>query len=163
MDSKKWLLSFAGAGLLVALLIVLLNLAVDPFGVFGDRLFGWHSSNATMNPRTAKIAYLKENFDKYDSYLVGSSSTAAYSVEKLNHYLVPHTLFATAACTIWRPPSAISLKGPGKNIVLVLPSCAADATGIRGFDGHPVRTQTAVPFLLYANTGLTQVFLQQDL
>lgn len=87
MDSKKWLLSFAGAALLVALLVALLNAAVDPFGVFGDRLFQWHSANTTMNPRTAKIAYLKKNFDRYDSYLVGSSSTAAYPAEKLNQYL----------------------------------------------------------------------------
>jgi hypothetical protein len=142
MDSKKWLLSFAGAGLLVALLIVLLNLAVDPFGVFGDRLFGWHSSNATMNPRTAKIAYLKENFDKYDSYLVGSSSTAAYSVEKLNHYLDASFYNAFAYGSDMHDMEAtvryLIKKDQVKNIVLSLSlSCAAgcdwdtgDLTGI---------------------------------
>lgn len=30
----------------------------------------------TLNPRTAKITYLKEHHDEYDSYLLGSSSTS---------------------------------------------------------------------------------------
>ncbi|MGI5936172.1 MAG: polysaccharide deacetylase family protein [Oscillospiraceae bacterium] len=146
MDSKKWLLSFAGAGLLVALLIALLNAAVDPFGVFGDRLFQWHSANATINPRTAKIAYLKENFDRYDSYLVGSSSTAAYSVEKLNQYLNASFYNTFAYGSDMRDMEAtvryLIENDEVKNIVLSLSlSCAAgydwdtgDLTGIMHAD-----------------------------
>lgn len=84
MNSKKWCIISAVATLCVVGAIVLLNILSDPFGVFGDE---WYSYNATNNPRVAKIEYLKKNHQKYDSYIVGCSSTSSYPVEDLNKYL----------------------------------------------------------------------------
>ena len=62
------------------------NIAVDPFGVFGDKLLDWYAYDMTQNPRIAKIAYIDKNHDKYDSYIIGSSKTSSYSVDTLNKY-----------------------------------------------------------------------------
>ena len=84
MNAKKWcLLSLSGA-VLALLSVFLLNILADPFGVFGDT---WYSYNMTNNPRVGKIEYLKENHHKYDSYIIGCSSTSSYPVERLNQYL----------------------------------------------------------------------------
>ena len=84
MSSKKWcVVAFLGA-LVATLSVAILNIFVDPFGVFGD---DWYSYNATNNPRIAKIEYLKENHHKYDSYIIGCSSTSSYPVEELNEYM----------------------------------------------------------------------------
>ena len=88
MTSKKWCITFAISILLVIFMYALFNYIVDPFGVFGDKLFNWYSYNMTNNPRVAKIAYLDkdENYKKYDSYVIGCSSTSSFSVEDLNNY-----------------------------------------------------------------------------
>lgn len=84
MSSGKWC-AVAVSGVLAAVLsIVFLNVIVDPFGVFGDE---WYSYNETNNPRVAKTEYLKKNHDKYDSYIIGCSSTSSYPVEDLNRYM----------------------------------------------------------------------------
>ena len=83
---KKWLgIFFASLGAF-CLLIAAFNAAVDPFGVFGDRFLNYYEYNMTQNPRIAKIAYLDKNYEKYDSYIVGSSKTSSYPVELLNEY-----------------------------------------------------------------------------
>ncbi len=87
MTSKQWLLSFALTALALALLLATFNVLTDPFGVFGDVLFDWHSYNATNNPRTAKIGYLREHFDDYDSYIIGCSASSSFPVETWNRYL----------------------------------------------------------------------------
>ena len=86
MRHKKWLTMFLGTVLGLLLLIALLNLAADPFGVFGDRLLDWYAADMTNNPRVAKIAWLNTRWDDYDSYLIGSSVTSSYSTELLNEY-----------------------------------------------------------------------------
>lgn len=84
MNSKKWcVVAFFGA-LAAVLSVAVFNIIVDPFGVFGD---DWYSYNITNNPRVGKIEYLKENHEKYDSYIIGCSSTSSYPVESLNKYL----------------------------------------------------------------------------
>jgi len=87
MSSSKWLVMFGVSIILALLLIVGANVLVDPFGVFGDPIFDWYSYNETNNPRVAKLAYLEEHHDEYDSYIIGSSSAASYSVDELNEYL----------------------------------------------------------------------------
>lgn len=87
MSSKKWVMTFFICIFVILVLFVAFNLAVDPFGAFGDPIFNWFSYNETMNPRIAKIEYLEEHFDDYDSYIVGCSSTSSYPVEQLNEYL----------------------------------------------------------------------------
>lgn len=64
-----------------------INVLTDPFGVFGDPLMNWYSYNETNNPRVAKIAYLEEENEQYDAYVIGSSSAASYDVKELNEYL----------------------------------------------------------------------------
>lgn len=89
MSSKKWCITFALSVILIAFGYALFNILIDPFGVFGDLIFDWYSYNMTNNPRAAKIGYLdkNENYKKYDSYMIGCSSTSSFSVEDLNHYL----------------------------------------------------------------------------
>ena len=61
--------------------IIALNVISDPFGVFGDRLFGWYSYDMTNNPRAAKTAYIEKHADEYDSYLIGCSSTSSFPTD----------------------------------------------------------------------------------
>lgn len=84
MNAKKWCIVSVISVLLVIGTVITLNLTVDPFGVFGD---SWYSYNITNNPRVGKIEYLKDNHHKYDSYIIGCSSTSSYPVESLNRYL----------------------------------------------------------------------------
>lgn len=86
MSSKKWLVMFFLSAFLILLMLAGLNILADPFGVFGDMLFDWYSYNETMNPRIAKIAYLDENHDKYDSYIIGCSATSSFPAAELNRY-----------------------------------------------------------------------------
>ena len=87
MSSTAWIWMFLGTILLIALLIGLFNYLMDPYGMFGDPLLDWWSYNETMNPRGAKISYLKEHHEEYDSYVIGSSDASAYPIEELNEYL----------------------------------------------------------------------------
>lgn len=87
MSSKKWLIMFAVTVVLALAVCAGFNILVDPFGVFGDPLLDWYSYNETNNPRVAKLAYLEEHHEEYDSYVIGSSSAASYDVEELNEYL----------------------------------------------------------------------------
>ncbi len=86
MTAKKWLIAFVCILLCLALLVPVLNYFIDPFGVFGPAGMNWDSYDMTMNPRTAKIAYLEEHHREYDSYIIGCSSTSSYPVETLNAY-----------------------------------------------------------------------------
>ncbi len=83
---KKFLVTFFVSLALFCALIAAFNITVDPFGIFGDRFFNYYEYNMTQNPRIAKIAYLDKNYQNYDSYIVGSSKTSAYPIEKLNKY-----------------------------------------------------------------------------
>lgn len=84
MNSKKWCAVSAAAVLSALAALVIFNIVCDPFGVFGSK---WYSYSETNNPRVAKIEYLKENHNKYDSYIIGCSSTSSYPVEELNKYM----------------------------------------------------------------------------
>lgn len=87
LSIKKWLAVFLTAVVLFACCAAVFNVLTDPFGVFGDRLMDWYAYDMTMNPRVAKIAYLDRNFEKYDSYVIGSSKCSSLSPEKLNIYM----------------------------------------------------------------------------
>lgn len=86
MTSKQWLAAFVGTFGGLVLLLAVFNFVTDPFGAFGDKGFRWWSYDETINPRVAKISYLEQNHEKYDSYIIGSSSTSSYPVEQLNEY-----------------------------------------------------------------------------
>ena len=87
MRIKKWLTGFFAALVFCCAVWAGYNFLLDPFGVFGDRLLDWYDYNMTMNPRAAKIAYLDRRFDRYDSYVLGSSKASSLPVEELNSYL----------------------------------------------------------------------------
>lgn len=87
MSSKRWLVMLPIAILLAMGCCAAFNILIDPFGVFGDPILNWYSYNETNNPRVAKLAWLDKHYEQYDSYVIGSSSAASYSVEELNEYL----------------------------------------------------------------------------
>lgn len=87
MSSKKWLVMLPLTILLVMGCCAVFNMLIDPFGLFGDPILDWYSYNETNNPRVAKLAWLDKHYQQYDSYVIGSSSAASYSVEELNDYL----------------------------------------------------------------------------
>ena len=84
MSSKKWVLVFLVTVFVLAALLAGLNAAVDPFGAFGDRLISWFSYDETNNPRVAKLSYLEQHHDEYDSYILGCSSTSSFPVDAFN-------------------------------------------------------------------------------
>ncbi len=84
--ARRWCLTFFATLLALMALLCVFNFLVDPFGVFGDPVFHWYSYNETNNPRAAKIAYLEEHHDEYDSYIIGASSTSSFSKEALDKY-----------------------------------------------------------------------------
>lgn len=86
MTVKKWILVFLGALLGAATLLAVCNVVVDPFGVFGDRIFQWYAYDMTQNPRVAKIAYLDQHHGNYNAYVIGSSKASSLSVDALNGY-----------------------------------------------------------------------------
>ena len=86
MKSKTWLVSFALTFVLIMGLLAALNALVDPFGAFGDPLYGWYSYGFTKNPRMSKIAFLDMYAGNYDSYLIGASTTGSYPIDQLERY-----------------------------------------------------------------------------
>lgn len=86
MTSKKWCIMFLTSVITVCMLLILLNFFVDPFGVFGDRIYDWYSYSFTNNPRVGKISYLDKHYKEYDSYIIGCSSTSSFTTEDLNKY-----------------------------------------------------------------------------
>ena len=65
MDSKRWLACFLATVLLLGAAVVGFNYWVDPFGVFSHKSLEWPSYEMTINPRTAKISYLKDHHPEF--------------------------------------------------------------------------------------------------
>jgi peptidoglycan/xylan/chitin deacetylase (PgdA/CDA1 family) len=87
ISSAKWLLLLLVSVVMIIFGMMGFNVATDPFGVFGDRFFQWWSYNETNNPRVAKIGYLQQHHEEYDSYLLGCSTSGAIPVALLDEYL----------------------------------------------------------------------------
>ncbi|MCR2802827.1 polysaccharide deacetylase family protein [Paenibacillus soyae] len=86
MTFRKWLIAFIASLGLAAAVVAGLNVVVDPFGVFGDKVLKWHSYNMVNNPRVAKIGYLDQYHERYNSYIIGGSKSGSISPELLNDY-----------------------------------------------------------------------------
>lgn len=87
--SRHWKLAAVIVGVLAAAVVagwMLLNLIVDPFGVFGDRLLGWWAYDETRNPQTAKFSYLEQHHGEFDSYVIGGPAAGAWDTQALNAY-----------------------------------------------------------------------------
>lgn len=76
MNAKKWVLSLPVIVLIPAALLAGFNYVTDPFGAFGDRFMQWFSYDETNNPRAAKISYLEQHHDEYDSYFLAARPPA---------------------------------------------------------------------------------------
>lgn len=86
MKLRKWLIAFVASLGLAAAVVAGFNIVVDPFGVFGDKVLKWHSYNMVNNPRVAKIGYLDQYHERYNSYIIGGSKSSSISPELLNQY-----------------------------------------------------------------------------
>jgi len=86
MSSKKWLVAFICSCALVLALMISFNALIDPFGVFGDPILNWYSYNATNNPRVAKITYVNQNHERFDSFVIGPSGASGIPVDMLNQH-----------------------------------------------------------------------------
>jgi len=86
MNGPRWMILFLSALVLTFAVWGILNILIDPFGVFGDVLLDWDAYSQTLNPRIGKITYLSAHLEDYDSYIVGSSSAASYLPETLEAY-----------------------------------------------------------------------------
>ena len=84
MNAKKWVLTFLLLALVLALGLAAFNYVTDPFAAFGDKFLNWFSYDETNNPRVAKISYLGQHHDEYDSYILGCSSTSSLQVSDFN-------------------------------------------------------------------------------
>ena len=84
MNAKKWVLTFLLLARVLALGLVAFNYVTDPFAAFGDKFLNWFSYDETNNPRVAKISYLEQHHDEYDSYILGCSSTSSLQVSDFN-------------------------------------------------------------------------------
>ena len=84
MNAKKWVLTFLLFALVLVLGLAAFNYVTDPFAAFGDRFLNWFSYDETNNPRVAKISYLEQHHDEYDSYILGCSSTSSLQVSDFN-------------------------------------------------------------------------------
>lgn len=84
MNAKKWVLTFLLLALVLVLGLAAFNYVTDPFAAFGDRFLNWFSYDETNNPRVAKISYLEQHHNEYDSYILGCSSTSSLQVSDFN-------------------------------------------------------------------------------
>ncbi len=86
MKPFKWVKLLIFGLVFCTLMLFAFNIIVDPFGVFGDRFINFFAYDMNNNPRVAKIAYLDQHHDEYDSYVIGGSKSSSLSPEKLNQY-----------------------------------------------------------------------------
>lgn len=86
MSTRKFFAMFFLSMLIIFGAVLLLNVFVDPFGLFGDTIYKWDSYNFTQNPRTAKINYIDKHKDEFDSYIVGSSGCGSIKVSTIDGY-----------------------------------------------------------------------------
>lgn len=84
MNAKKWVLTFLLFALVLVLGLAAFNYVTDPFAAFGDKFLNWFSYDETNNPRVAKISYLEQHHNEYDSYILGCSSTSSLQVSDFN-------------------------------------------------------------------------------
>jgi hypothetical protein len=84
MKEVKWLVVFFGSMLFFSLIGCSINIFIDPFGAFGDKLLNWYDYNITKNTRVAKIEYLEKYHNNYDSYIIGGSKSGTLDLNILN-------------------------------------------------------------------------------
>lgn len=87
MNNKRFFTMIAVALAVILGGAALLNLFVDPFGIFGDPIYHWDTYNFTQNPRTAKINWLDRREGEFDAFVIGSSGASAINPKTLERTL----------------------------------------------------------------------------
>lgn len=68
----------------------IVNVAVDPFGVFGDKFMDRYDYDMTLNTRVGKVGWLSRHKGDYDSFIIGGRETSGFPVTALNDHLGGH-------------------------------------------------------------------------
>jgi len=86
MTAKRWFVMLGCIVIPIVAFIAALNMIVDPFSVFGDRLYSWHSYGMTWNPKTAKFDYVNNRVGEFDAFIIGPSGASSISPAVLEEY-----------------------------------------------------------------------------
>ena len=131
MTAKRWFVMLGCIVLPIIALIAALNFIVDPFSVFGDRYYSWHSYGMTWNPKTAKYDYLNNRIGEFDAFIIGPSGASSISPAVLEKYtgLRWYNTFNYGADMDYtkRLAEYLVTKHRPQQILLCLPVISADA------------------------------------
>jgi len=86
MSAKRWFIMALCVVLIISSAIVVVNIVIDPFSVFGDKLMNWHSYGMTNNPKAAKFAYIDARIGEFDAFIVGPSGASCFHPAVLEEY-----------------------------------------------------------------------------
>jgi len=89
MNNRKWIKLVLLFSLLNIVFLGIVNYISDPFNVFHTTVF---KKQFQMNERFMKIEYLEENFNKYNSYMFGSSRIGTTTTKTVEKY-IPNSKF----------------------------------------------------------------------
>jgi peptidoglycan/xylan/chitin deacetylase (PgdA/CDA1 family) len=153
--AKRWFLMLLCSVVLILSGIVLLNVAADPFGVYGDNFFNWPSANMTNNPKTAKFTYIERHKGEFEAFIVGPSGSSGVSPATVEKYtgLKCYNMFnygADMAYTARLTRYLIENHSP-KHIILVMPVISASVYDLQPEDVtyyQPLKDNWQLPFLL---------------
>lgn len=84
MNSKKWIRIWLFSGMFVFLSIGIFNYLINPFEIFHTKILKYRFQ---MNERFIKINHLDKNYDKYNSYIFGSSRVGTTHPEVIEKYI----------------------------------------------------------------------------
>lgn len=86
LNYKNWSIYFAASLLGTCILFAAFNYTIDPFGVFGDNYLKMYSYDISLNTRTGKLAYLDQNYQKFNSYIIGGSKSGSLNPKTAEKY-----------------------------------------------------------------------------
>ena len=154
MSAKRWFIMLLCVVIIVLMPIPALNIIVDPFSVFGDSVYDWHSYGMTNNPKTGKFAYIDSLRGQFDAFAVGPSNTSAFTTEFLESHtgLRWYNMFHYGANMDYTARLAIYLIETHRpqQLILFLPTVSAVSFSahIRGLTTEqPFKPLWRVPFL----------------
>ncbi len=84
MSGQKWLMVVSFVLMFNMSLLAIINYVVDPFFIFQSKVF---EKKIQMNERFVKVDYLKKNYQKYNSYLFGSSRIGVIEPKVFEQYI----------------------------------------------------------------------------
>ncbi len=79
---KRWIYSVGGLCICTLGLVMVMNVHIDPYGVFTD--VSQHVGLSTLNERYNKMTHLLRNPDRYDTLLLGSSRIGLFNTADVN-------------------------------------------------------------------------------